>query len=159
MNKSSLLQSNAKINNPELIRVVSITINFAMIINRFYIYINQQGRQMLRFITIFSTLLLALSAHAQTEPKTLSDSDVTRYFVCGYLHQADSYKIASYLTKNYEMQWYTYRDKFRVIVDQKLAQIAREDNISKFRAEDQLSEKYQCNSAYIDLLGLSNIKI
>ncbi|MGO1192155.1 hypothetical protein, partial [Vibrio casei] len=89
----------------------------------------------------------------------LSDPDVTRYFVCSYLHKEDSYKIGSYLTKNYEMQWYTYSDKFKVLVNDKLSEIARDQNISKFKSEDQLSEKYKCNSAYIDLLGLSNIKI
>lgn len=112
---------------------------------------------MLRFITLFSTLLLAISANAA--PKTLSDSDITRYFVCSYLHKADSYKIGSYLTKNYEMQWYTYSDKFKVLVNDKLSEIARDQDISKFKSEDQLSEKYQCNSAYIDLIGLSNINI
>ncbi|OEF25751.1 hypothetical protein [Vibrio rumoiensis] len=112
---------------------------------------------MLRLITLLSALFFAVSASA--EPKTLSDQDVARYFVCSYLHTEDSYKIGSYLIQNYEIQWYTYSDTFKALVSDKLSEIAREQNVSKFKAEDELSNKYQCNSAYIELIGLKNIKI
>ncbi len=94
-----------------------------------------------------------------TETKRLSGPEVTRYFVCSYLHTEDSYKVGAYLIKNYETQWYTYNEKFKALVSDRLAEISRDQGVSKFKAEDELSNKYQCNSAYIDLLGLSNIKI
>lgn len=103
-------------------------------------------------------LMLAFSTHAST-PERLSDADVTRYFVCSYLHTEDSYKIGAYLIKNHETQWYSHSETYKALVNDKLAEISRDQSVSKFKAEDELSTKYQCNSAYIDLIGLSNIKI
>ena len=118
---------------------------------------------MLRLLTVRTfalgfSLMLAFSAHSST-PERLSDSEVTRYFICSYLHTEDSYKIGSYLNKNYEVQWYSYSETYKALVNNKLAEISREQGISKFKAEDSLSTKYQCNRAYIDLIGLNKIKI
>lgn len=117
---------------------------------------------MLRLLTLCSILLMSFVSQAattDTPPKTLSDAEITRYFVCSYLHTEDSYKIGAYLSNNYEMQWYTYNDKFKPLVNSRLSDISREQGVSKFKAEDELSEKYQCNDAYIDLIGLSKFKI
>lgn len=111
-----------------------------------------------RLLTLGASLMLAVSVHAAT-PERLSDSDVTRYFVCSYLHTEDSYKIGSYLIKHYEMQWYSHNETYKALVNDRLSEISREQSVSKFKAEDELATKYQCNRAYIDLIGLSNIKI
>ncbi|WP_105901753.1 hypothetical protein [Vibrio gangliei] len=106
-----------------------------------------------------TTVSQATDTKRLSESKRLSDPEVTRYFVCSYLHTEDSYKVGAYLIKNYETQWYTYNEKFKALVSDRLSEISRDQGVSKFKAEDELSNKYQCNSAYIDLLGLSNIKI
>ncbi|MGO2342228.1 hypothetical protein [Vibrio litoralis] len=113
---------------------------------------------MVRLFAISFSFMLAFSSHAAADER-LSDSDVTRYFVCSYLHTEDSYKIGAYLIKNYEVQWYSHSETYKALVNDRLAEISRDQSVSKFKAEDELSTKYKCNSAYIDLIGLSNIKI
>ncbi|MBD1573354.1 hypothetical protein HC725_08715 [Vibrio sp. S17_S38] len=99
------------------------------------------------------------STAAQSDPAMLPEKDLTRYLVCGFLHKEGSYKIGSYIMNEYPIQWTTHHEEYQTLVENKLTEISQQQNVSKFKAEDTLYSKYQCASAYADLLQFDTSKI
>ncbi len=110
------------------------------------------------FILLISAFF-SVTTWAADDAKTLTEQETTRYFVCGFLHKEDSYEIAKYLRQEYEVVWYTNKDKHRKVVADRLKHLAQQQGTSKFKAEDILASKYKCDTAYIELIKLDKIKI
>lgn len=99
------------------------------------------------------------STTTQLAPAMLPEKELTRYLVCGFLHKEGSYKIGSYIMNEYPIQWTTHHEEYQTLVENKLTEISQQQNVSKFKAEDTLYNKYQCASAYADLLKFDTNKI
>ncbi|MBD1577237.1 hypothetical protein HC723_12435 [Vibrio sp. S11_S32] len=94
-----------------------------------------------------------------SQPKMLADKDLTRYLVCGFLHREGSYKIGSYVMTEYPIQWTMHHAEYQALVENKLTEISQQQNVSKFKAEDTLYDKYSCGQAYAELLEIDPNKI